>query len=98
MSDNYNGEERRTHVDWHLSKSVSMSVILLLLGNISTSLWWASGLNSDVNNLKSRPDLTERVIKLEAKVGEYGRVLNKFEKTLDKFDNTLDTIILKGKR
>lgn len=79
-------------VDWHLNKSVSLSVIILLLSNISISVWFASGLNNDVETLKLKPDLLTRVIILEEKTSEHGRIIAKMDATLDKFNTTLDRI------
>ncbi|VAW62341.1 hypothetical protein MNBD_GAMMA08-1809 [hydrothermal vent metagenome] len=89
MSNKYNGEERRQNMDWHLTKSISISVIILLLLNLSTSIWWLSGLNSDVGMLKAKPDLLERVINLEARANEHGRIITRFDVTLDKINNTI---------
>ena len=81
-----------TTESWHLNKHISLSVIILLIINIGTGAWFMSGLSSDVNLLKSKPDLTERVIKLEALTSEHGRILSRMESTLDKLDATLDAV------
>ncbi len=89
MGNGYKGEERRNHTEWHLNKSVSLSVIVLLVVNIATSAWWASGLTSDIEVLQDKPDLTERVIRLEAKAEEHSRILMKMNNTLDNIDRTI---------
>jgi len=87
----YEGEERR-EPEWHVNKNVSLSIILLLITNIAMGAWFMSGLSSDVESLKSRPDLTARVIKLEALTSEQGRIISRIDATLDKFNNTLTRI------
>jgi len=87
----YEGEDRRSP-DWHLNKKVSVSIIILLLGQIFMFGWFMSGLSNDVETLKRRPDLTERVIKLEALSGEQGRIIQRMDETLNKFDTTLTRI------
>ena len=79
-------------MDWHLNKNVSISIIVLLCINIGSTIWWASALNTDVQTLKNRPDLTERVIRLEARSDEHGRLLQKIDMTLDKLNTTINVI------
>lgn len=90
----YQGPERRSisfmEKEWHQTKAAAISIIGLLLVQIGTSIWWASGIDADVRTLKERPELTERVIKLEALTSEHGRMLNRFNDTLDKLDSTME--------
>ncbi len=88
----YSGIERRENVDWHLNKGVSLSIIILLVVNIATSAWYLSAMVSDIEVLKSKPDLSERVVRLEARADEQGRILSRLDSTLDKLDNTLNTV------
>lgn len=90
-TDEYDGPDRRSN-EWHLDKKVSISVIGLLIVNICSSIWWAATLTSEVDELKRRPELSERVIRLEATVDEHSRVLNKLTAVLDKLDVTIDKI------
>ena len=59
-------EERSEKLDWHQTRAVSITTILLLLVNIVSTVWWAATLTSQVTTLSGKPDLTERVIVLEA--------------------------------
>ncbi len=80
------------NMDWHLNKSVAISIIFLLLTNIGSTIWFLSSINSDVDALKARPDLLERVIKLEGRSNEYGRILTRIDNTLDTFNTTLSKV------
>jgi len=95
-TDDYEGPERRGHVDWHLNRSVSFTIILLLLGNIATSIWWASSINTDIESLRSIPAeisvIKERLVRLETTVETHNAYFNKLNSTLDKFNSTLDRI------
>jgi len=91
MTKKYEGPERREH-DWHLNKNVSVTIIFLLFVNLGSGVWFLSGLSGDVRALKQRPDLTERVIKLEAITNEQGRLLQKLDSTLTRFNNTITRI------
>lgn len=77
--------------DWHLSKTVTIGVILSLLLNSASVIWWGSGLNTDVSNLK-QANLEERVIKLEVLQSENAKVMQKLNDTLDKVDVTVKKI------
>lgn len=92
----YTGTERREHVDWHLNRSVSMTIIILLLGNIATSIWWASSINSDITALRDTPAIIsvmkERLVKLETTVETHNKYFNKLNDTLEKFNTTIDRI------
>ncbi len=80
------------NMDWHLTKALSISIITLLITNIGATIWFLSSMNSDVAALKARPDLLERVIKLEGRSDEYGRIITKIDNTLDKFNVTLSNV------
>ena len=91
-SDKWDGPDRRTVNEWHLNKGVTVSVVALLVVNIASSIFWAATLTADVDTLKQRPNLTERVVKLESLTGEHGRLLSRIDLTLDKLDTTLDRV------
>lgn len=86
----YDGEERRQ--EWHQTKGLSISIIALLVGNIVTTVWWAATLTGDVKKINERPDLTERVIKLEAKQEANQQYLNRLASILDKVSDTVTRI------
>jgi len=75
--------------DWHLDKKVSLSIICLLIINIATTAWYLSAAYADIQSLKAKPDLLPRVIKLESRVDEYGRILSRIDTTLDRINTTL---------
>ena len=95
---NYKGEERRQHMDWHLNKNFALSIILLLITQTVSGIWWAASITSEVDRLKSKPDLIERVIKLEAKADEQGRVLSRIDETLNRLDETINKVAAEQQR
>lgn len=78
--------------EWHLSKSLTLTVIVVLLTNTIGSVWWAASLSKQVEINAQRPQLLERVIRLEAVTDEYRNVLTRFIGILDKMDNTVNRI------
>ena len=93
-------EEIERRIDWHQTKGLSLSIIMLLIVNIVSTVWWAATLTNDVNQGKDNdnrvslivPKLTERIIRLEAVTSEYQRILTRVVATLDKMDNTVNRI------
>lgn len=85
---------------WHKTKGISITVILLLVINIVSTVWWAATLTSDVQGLKNRgeqysiviPELTERIIVLEAVTSEYQNVLTRLVAILDKVEDNINKI------
>jgi len=89
----YQGKERRVivgDIHWHQTKSLSLSIIGLLLVNIVSTVWWAATLTSDVAQFKQRPDLLERVIKLETLTAEYNGGLGRLIDLIDKLERKID--------
>lgn len=84
--------------EWHLEKKVTLGIIFLLVANITSSVWWAATLTNDVQELKERPNLTERVIRLEAVSEEHGRILQRVSVVIDKLDATLDKVAAEQSR
>ena len=92
-TDTYEGPDRRSESpEWHTNKNYLLSIIFLTLSNIGATIWWASGINHDVQALKDRPDLTERVIKLEATVELHNQYFRKLTKTLDDLNEVVRKI------
>lgn len=90
---NYDGLDRRVPApEWHTSKNYFLSIIFLLVTNIGSTIWWAGGINSDVEQLKARPDLTERVIQLETTVTVHNKYFNRLDITLTSLDKTMSRI------
>jgi hypothetical protein len=54
--------------DWHLDKKVSLSLILAILVNTGTVAWWASGMQTRVENLAQ--DANKRIATLETDMRE----------------------------
>jgi len=81
-------EEEQQKQDWHLQKNFAMSIIFLLITQTASGIWWAASITSEVDNLKSG-DIVERVIKLESRLDEQGRILIRLDTTLNKLDATI---------
>ena len=92
MTEKYAGRERRMDVEWHQTKGISVSIILLLLVNITSTVWWAASLTNDVETIKAKPELIERVIRLEATVDVHNRYLSRLPNILDKVEATVNRI------
>lgn len=85
---------------WHKTKGISITVIILLIVNIVSTVWWAATLTNDVSQLKSTeeayniivPELTERVIRLEAVTEEYNSVLSRLVNIIDRLEKKLNNV------
>jgi len=95
--------------DWHQTKGLSLSIIILLIINIVSTVWWAATLTSDVAQIKfdnkNLPSLRLRVAKMEGKVEGYDKVLTidlpllrlrvaKMEGKLEAYDKVLNRLII----
>jgi len=90
---NYNGLDRRIPAqEWHTNKNYFLSIIFLIIANIGSTVWWAGGINSDVRQLKERPDLTERVVQLETTIALNEKYFNEFRRTLESMNTTITRI------
>ena len=78
--------------EWHQTRGLAISIILLLITNIISSIWWAASLTKDVEQLRSLPDLSERVIRLEAVSEAQTLYLTRLGSTLDKINTNMDRI------
>lgn len=94
----YTGDERRKVLDWHQTKPTAYTIIVLLSANILSSIWWAATITSDVENLKKRPDVLERVIRNEARLDEQSQIIIKITATLDHVADTMNKIALEQAR
>jgi uncharacterized iron-regulated membrane protein len=90
--DGYDRRESVDNIDWHQTKGLSLSIIILLIVNIVSTVWWAATLTNDVTQIKERPDLTERVIKLEAVTEEYQKVLGRVVTIIDNVERRLNRV------
>ncbi len=79
--------------DWHLEKKVTLGLIIALLVNIGSSVWWASALNSQVmaqqKTLDSQSQQINAIITAQANVGER---LAKMESAIGYQTKSLDRI------
>ena len=84
------------NVSWHNTKGLSISIILLLLINVVSTVWWAATLTSDVQEVSEEARLIsfnrERIIRIEAKQELYDSVLSRLNNTIDKVITTVDRI------
>lgn len=82
--------------DWHLDKKVSLAMVGGLIVNLMVStygvVWNQAKQDSRIQQLELRPDLTERVIRLEILVAGQNTILTKMEGTLSRLDNTISRI------
>ncbi len=88
----YDGVDRRVDIAWHNNKNYFLSIIFLIIGNIGATIWWASSMNSDVEVLKAKPDLLERVIKLETTVSLHNKYFDKLHATLNEVNGSVSRI------
>jgi len=90
-------ERRRDDKDWHQTKGIALTIIILLITNIGASIWWAASLTSDVgvikDQVKEQPEIVERIIKLETitelmqgTFGRYIEALHDIEQTVARID------------
>lgn len=92
-------EERRlqeNHESWHNTKGLSVSIILLLLVNIVSTVWWAATLTSDVHTVAAASTIIsknrESIIRVEAKLELYDSTLNKLNQSINRLDSTVSRI------
>jgi len=86
---------------WHLDRRVPLALIIVLLGQMVTGVWWASTLDSQVDHiLEKHTDLKGIVNRLELSDRSDGskviRLEEKFvalDKTLSKQGETLEAIL-----
>lgn len=89
----YDGVDRREeNSEWHANKNYQLSIIFLLISNISATVWWAGNINSDVEQLKSQPVLTERIVKLETTVELHNQYFSRLNETLMIVNKTVNRI------
>ena len=79
-------------LSWHQTKSITITIITLLITNIVSSVWWAASITTDVDALKTRPDLLERVIRVETIAEQNTRYYNRLSLILDKVNANMDRI------
>lgn len=80
--------------EWHLDRKVTLGLILAILANAGSSVWWAASLNQQVLNhqksidahsqtisgvLSSQSSIGERLAKMEAGINYQTKVLDRIE-------------------
>lgn len=68
--------------EWHLDKKFSIIIIISMLTQAGSVVWYGSKADSRIATLELRPDLTERMIKVEFTQSEHGRLLGKIYESL----------------
>lgn len=101
----YNREMAYVEKHWTLDKRIPVTLILTLSIHIATSIWWASGLTKDVQNLTDSYKQLARTVEAQGskleQVGPLKVELEGLKKSVDKLESTLDRAIEKlsyGKR
>jgi hypothetical protein len=60
--------------EWHLEKKVTLSLIVAIIINIATSVWWAASLNSQVMNQQKSIEIQSQqinaIVTTQSGVGE----------------------------
>ena len=85
-------EEVERRQDWHQTKGLSVTIIVLLITNIISTVWWAATLTNDVESIKGKPNLVERVIRLEAVTEAHTEYLDRLSEVLNKVDSNMTRI------
>jgi len=83
-------------MDWHLTQKFSIGVLLLLVSNIGTTIWWAAKLDTTVTNMGEIParitTVEEKIIAIETENKLKNGLLGEFTQTLNALDNTISRI------
>jgi len=85
--------------EWHLEKKVTLGLIVAMVLNLGSSVWWAASLNSQVMNqqksidgqagqinaiITSQAGVGERLAKMESAIGYQTKALDRIEEKLGK--------------
>jgi len=79
--------------DWHLDKRIPIALILTLLFQGATAIWWASGVSADLDRMgqdiaqlkredRERAERWDRLIVLETELKNISTTINKLEQTV----------------
>ena len=91
---------------WHLSKSVQLPVIVLLLSNIFVGIWWAATLSADehahykemqnktIDTVK-KPELLAQLMARDLGIKHNAKSIDIIRLSQDKMDGKLDRILEK---
>lgn len=74
--------------EWHLDRKVTLSLILALLLNAGSTVWWASKLDSRITSLEDKNAkyeiIPERLTRVETQVGGMREDLRDLGRKLDR--------------
>lgn len=76
-------------MSWHMSQKVIAGLIISVGASLvmsSYQFFWV------VRSLDTNPPIVERIITLELKASEYGRLMARINLTLDELNKTMDKI------
>jgi len=83
-------------MSWHLNQKFSVGVLILVLSNIFTTIWWAAKLDTTVINLGDIPNrmtaVEEAIIVLRTENNLKNGILGEVKQTLITLDNTISRI------
>lgn len=78
------GPTERFGVGWHLDKRLPLALILAIVVQTGTGVWFAAGLHFRLAALENRKDLNDRMVRLEQVVTTNTRTLERMEHSLDR--------------
>jgi len=80
--------KRRSEDSWHLDKRVPIAVIIALLIQAASIIWWASRVESRLAVVEryqhDNSQLSERVVRLEVLLERVDRTISRVERKIDK--------------
>lgn len=79
---------------WHLSKSVSLSTMIAIAGNLMFAVWIFSSMDADIRTAKSRLDRVEaQVDEIKATAQNQAVQLSRIEAQIDNLVDKTDRIL-----
>lgn len=73
---------------WHLDKKVPIALIVAILIQTGTGVWWLSSINSRVVSLEARnaaaSDQPGRIIRVETQIENMNTLMRRIEEKLDR--------------
>lgn len=91
MKNTYTGPERREG-SWHLDKKVTITLILLLLGQIGSTIWWAADLShATKENSKATIAISNRIAEIESRERESSKLVERMVRVETMLENLQST-------
>ena len=92
MQDKYEGDERRRQA-WHLDRRVPIAILIVLLGQMLTGVWYASEMNSAVKkNTEDTATLTQTITEIQQRERESGKLVERVVRVETIMENVLHTV------